>query len=194
MMFEQPFSLAASVGFISAIALLVFGYKVYAFNRHRYSSLFQLPSVIVMGHGPSKTHVMSGLTKSGIVSYPSHDIDLSYLNVGNKTMQIIDPKNMFINDRVDTERLNEVRRLNCKLLLYLFDLSRDSSSISMQLNNFHKAVDTFGNIGYVPVATRLSDRKKLNSLRKRFDKLHEIYMDAEDDFDKLRASSQKQVN
>jgi GTP1/Obg family GTP-binding protein len=180
MILEQPFSIPFAIMFISIVAVLAFGYKIFEFNKKRHSYLYGSPSVVVLGHWPNKTHFVKQLTRNDILAHPSedfkNDIGLSYIDRGNRTLQFVDPKNIFVGNALDEKKISEIKKLNCKYLVYLFDVSHQSKPMSEQIKNFRDVVGALDGISYIPVMNKddACDSKKLDKLKEEFKNVHEF--------------------
>lgn len=177
MIIAETFSIFTSMAMITFIAASVFIIRFYEYMR-RHKHLLTMPAIIMLGHGPRNTAMVSGLTNNVILSHPLHDADFGYMKVGRRKIQVINPRNQ--------NNIKGIKKFDCKLLLYTFDLSKKSKPISHQIKNFKKTIDILGNIRHIPVAMHGKDKKKLGILRKKFSNLHEVYFP--DDMNKIKTS------
>ena len=180
MIFEQPLSIPFAVAFITIVSMISVGYRIFAFNKQRYFYLYGSPSVVVAGHLPYKTHFVKSLTKKEVLSHPAdefkNEIGISYMDFGKKKIQLVDPKNIFIGSSLDGRKIDELKKINCRLLLYLFDVSHNAQPINEQIKNFRRTVSALDDISYIPVMNKIDacDDKKLEKLRQEFKNIHEF--------------------
>jgi len=187
MIFEQTLSIASSISLITVIVIMLFTLKFYSFKRRFLKNFYKLSSVIVTGPNLcGKKTLISNITNKEMVSHPFEDnLKLSYLDFGNKKIQIISFPYSFAFDFTNSE---DFGRINKKLLINVFDVSPDSDDIENQIKNFRKLSPKFDGVDKIIVAnkTDIADNKKLNKLKPEFKKIYKTSSVTNDGLKQLR--------
>lgn len=187
MIFEETFSIIASIVFITAFVIFLFTLKFHYFKKRFFKTFYEIPSVIMTGpHLSGKKSLISNITKDEIVSHPFEDnLKLGYLTLEDKKMQFISFPYNHAFDFINSE---DFEKINKKLLINVFDVSPTSDDIENQIKNFKKISPKFGKVNKVIVANKIdiADNKKLNKLKQKFPKMHKTSSVTNDGLNKLR--------
>jgi GTP1/Obg family GTP-binding protein len=193
MILSENIPIFYSIGFVVAISAGIFVWRFYAFRRNSLENLISTPSIVVTGMRFSgKSSLIKMITGDGISMNPVVDSQTSYLQVGNQRIQFLELPAM---DGL-TDGPNNVKRMNVKSLIFVFDVSKKSPLMEKQVETFENMKSLFG-VPYIVVANKLdmADRKKLNMLERKFEKIHEIsslgkYIARTTDYDSLKKESE----
>jgi len=182
MLFKESFSIFQLIITTIVTAVLVF---IWAFHRHmrkNLEELVKLPTIVVCGPRTSgKTSFVKWLTGSEVLSHPIEDhLNIGYLQDGEKKIQVL--------DGIDTKNIEQIKKLNCKLVIYIFDPSPSSAPVSEQIEEFEKIKKAFKNIQILPLINKIdiADKEKLNEIESKLSRLHRISMKASDGLDRLK--------
>ena len=189
MLFEEMFPIQISIILLVSIVVIVFSWRFYTFRIRPNAEIYKLPSIVVVGpRTTGKTSIVKKLT--GLDS-PSHIVDgkLSYSSyLGPKRLQFIDSH--FPVGKINKNNVGELKRLNSRSLLYIFDVSPTSLDMESQINGYQKLTNIFGDTRVIPVANKLEikDNKKMKTLKSRVKHIKKVYFSREDGLDELKSS------
>jgi GTP1/Obg family GTP-binding protein len=182
-----------SIGSVVAIAAGIFVWRFYVFRRNSLENLISTPSIVVTGMKFSgKSSLIRMITGDVISMNPVVDSQTSYLQVGNQKIQFLELPAM---DGL-TDGYHNFKKINVKSLIFVFDVSKKSPLMEKQVETFESMKNLFG-VPYIVVANKLdlADRRKLDILEKKFEKIHEIsslgkYLTRTTDYDSLKKESE----
>lgn len=169
---------------MTTTVLISVGIFIWIFYKHirRYlENLMQSSSIIVCGPKKcGKTSLIKILTKNEVLPDLVEDLNISYLEDGGKKIQIV--------DGITPKNIKQLKRLNCKLIIYVLDPSPNSISIKEQIKDFEKVERVFKNVKIIPVINKIdiADGKKLNEAKRKIKKFYETSLKTTDGLDELK--------
>jgi GTP1/Obg family GTP-binding protein len=179
MLFPEGLPIFHSIGLIVGISSVLFVWRFHVFRKNSIATLISLPSIVVAGAKFSgKTVLIKSITGSETSAHPFEDsFKLSYLKGEKQTLQFIEIPSL-VEER--EKELQKIKNLNLNSMIYVFDVSENSEPIENQLENFENDKRIFGEIPFIPVASKidLSENEKVEELKNRFGKVYGVpYVD-----------------
>jgi GTP1/Obg family GTP-binding protein len=167
MIFLESFPIFYSLGLILAIAVSIFSWRFYIFRKNLIKTYLSIPSILVLGaKGSGKTSFIKTFTNSQIESHPIHDgFNFASFNMGEKTIQLIEIP--YFVDAIATH-LEKIKNMNLICCIYLFDVSKDSEPIEIQIENFKRIRESFKGLKFFALANKVdvADEQKVEKLKK----------------------------
>lgn len=175
MIFEETIPAIISLTLITVVVVILFSLKFRNLRKNFLEAFFKLPSVIVVGPKNSgKITMIKNMTENEVVTNPfEKDVRVGYLTESDNKIQMI---TLHYDSLVSFVNSGELKKLNNKIFLNVFDVSPDSDDIETQITEFEKSLPYFKGSSKIIVANKvdIADDKKLNKLKKKFDKVHKI--------------------
>jgi len=167
MIFPESFSIFYSLGLIVAIAALIFSWRFYIFRKNLIKTYLSIPSILVLGtKGSGKTSFIRAFTGSQVESYPIQDgFNFASLTLGEKTVQLIELP--YYVDGI-AQHLQKIKGMNLICGIYLFDVSKDSEPIEVQIENFKRIREFLKDLKFLVLANKIdiADEQKIERLKK----------------------------
>jgi nucleolar GTP-binding protein len=167
MIFPESFPMFYSLGLVLVIAASIFSWRFYIFRKNLIKSYISIPSILVLGtKGSGKTSFIRAFTGSQVESHPIQDgFNFASLALGEKTVQLIE-----IPYHVDgiAQHLPKIRDMNLICGIYLFDVSKDSEPIEVQIENFKRIKEFFKDLKFLVLVNKIdiADEQKIEKLKK----------------------------
>lgn len=182
MIFRESLSIFQLLIITTLTAIGIFIWAFYRQIRSYLKDLTQSPSIVVCGpKGCGKTSMVKWLTGGEVLSNPIEDhLNVGYLEDGNKKIQII--------DGVAIKNIEQLKKLNCRSIIYIFDPSPNSDPVNEQIKDFERVKKTFKNIEILPFINKIdvANRKKLNEIESKVKNFYKISIKTADGLDGLK--------
>jgi nucleolar GTP-binding protein len=183
MIFEESLSLLQSITVAILIAVGILIWRFHVFKKKHFKHLTEIPSIIILGPESSgKTSLIKKLTKSEVFPDPIEDhLNIAYLENGGKKFQVVDGD-------ITPRNLEQLKKLNYKLIVYVFDPSPNSIPIEEQIKNFEKLKKFFGYAKIFPVVnkTDIADGERLNKIKNEIQNFFKISVETGDGLEQLK--------
>lgn len=164
--------------FVTALFSIIF----YAHRKEIMRSFYKLPSVVLLGSG-AEGAIREITNKEAMPHVKEEDFYVGY-HTNGETLQLVAPRNV-----KSSVVLRKMKGMNCKSLVYVFDVSPSSEPIVEQIKAFNRAQSALG-ADYIVVANNAhaADKGKLKRVRSMFGDIHEVSLTNRKGVDRLRAS------
>lgn len=173
MLFTETLPAFYSIALMIAISATVFGGRFYIFRKKSLLRLYASPSILIAGSRLSgKTSLIKAITGNDISIHPfKGSLSLAYLKSGDKTLQVIEDC-CLIGGKGNN--LKDLMKLDLISLIYIFDVSKDSEPIEVQLESFENTRKIFDKVPFMVVANKadIADMAKIERLEIKFEKVY----------------------
>ena len=173
MIFPESFPMFYSLGLVVVLATAIFLWRFYIFKKNLIKTYFSLPSVLVLGTKKSgKTSFIKFLTNSQVEQHPIQDgFNLASLNLEGKEIQFLEVPHFV--DGI-ASNLQKIKGMNLICGVYIFDVSKDSEPIEVQLENFKRIKEAFKDLKFFVFANKMdiSDEQKVEKLKNSIGKVY----------------------
>lgn len=175
MILGQTTSITISLISIVVVTTILFTIKFIVLRKKFLEMFFKLPSVIVVGpENSGKLTMIKNITGNKTVANPfENNINVGYINDGDNKIQMISlPYHSLIN----FVSSGEIKKLNNKIFLSVFDVSSNSDDIETQITDFERNLPYFKGFNKLIVANKvdIADEKKIKKLNKKFGEVHKV--------------------
>lgn len=169
MMFVQTMPIIYSLIFALSVGSVVFVWRYAALRKRALSLLYSLPSVMVVGPKLSgKSALIELITNQSASTHIfRNDLKLSKLKSGKQIIQFIE-----LPYQPDEKTVADMKKLNLKRILYVFDASESAESMEKQLEYANEINKMFEGVQLTPVANKVHDSKKEKIEKLRTEKLN----------------------
>jgi len=175
MIFPESFPIFYSLGLIVAIAVSIFSWRFYIFRKNLIKTYLSIPSILVLGtKGSGKTSFIRAFASSQVESHPIQDgFNFANLTLGEKTAQLIEVPYVYYVDGI-AQHLQKIREMNLICGIYLFDVSKDSEPIEVQIENFKRIREFLKDLKFLVLANKMdiADEQKIEKLKKSIGEFH----------------------
>lgn len=167
--------------FVTALFSVIF----YAHRKEITRSFYKLPSVALLGSG-AEGAIREITNKEAMPHVKEEDFYVGY-HTNGETLQLVAPRN---HNMKSGAVLRKMKGMNCKSLVYVFDVSPHSEPIEEQIKAFNKSQNALSGADYIVVANNAHepDKGKLKKIRNMFEDVHEVSLSSRKGLDRLRAS------
>jgi GTP1/Obg family GTP-binding protein len=173
MIFPENFPIFYSLGLVLAIAASIFSWRFYIFRKNLIKTYISIPSILVLGtKGSGKTSFIRAFTGSQVESHPIQDgFNFASLALGEKTAQLIEVP--YYVDGI-AQHLQKIKDMNLICGIYLFDVSKDSEPIEVQIENFKRIREFLKDLKFLVLANKMdiADEQKIEKLKKSIGEFH----------------------
>ncbi|MEM5829361.1 MAG: GTPase [Candidatus Aenigmatarchaeota archaeon] len=174
MLLPESFPIFHSLPLVLAASITIFFWRFYVFREKLIKEFKSLPSIVVLGmKGSGKTSFINMVTKSYPSLHPFQNLNVATTTLGDQKFQFIELPHL-----VDGQPniLQELKKMNLKYFIYLFDVSENSEPIENQLKNFENIRKFFDGYPFLLVANKVdvAKKEKLERLEGRFKNIYKI--------------------
>lgn len=173
MIFAQTLPLVYSLVFALGVGSAVFFWRYAALRKKALDILYSLPSVIVAGPKLSGKSSLIGLitNQSASTHMFKDDLKISRLSSDKQTIQFIELPHL-----PDKNTIEDMKKLNLKRILYVFDASESAEPMERQLEYANEIKKMFENVQLTPIANKVHDSKRgyVEKLDGKFERIYQI--------------------
>jgi len=157
----------------------------YSHRRDIVKSFYRMPSVMLLGNG--RTTMIKEITKREAAPHPKEEDFFVGYHKNGKTVQFAAPRDHPMKHGAMVRKMNG---MNCKSMLYMFDVSPYSEPIRDQIRDFKRTQKALSNMSFILAANKTGrhDKEKLRHVRKAFGGIHEVSLDEGTGMEKLKDS------
>ncbi|MFH8119584.1 MAG: GTPase domain-containing protein [Candidatus Aenigmatarchaeota archaeon] len=175
MIFPESFPTLYSLILITTISIPIFFWRFLVFKKNLLKEFKLSPSIVVAGVKEcGKSSFLKFFTKAEPVSSLVHDgLKVATLNLKNQEFQLVELP-YFVDGLA--KDLMIFKDMNLVYGIYIFDVSRDSPPIEVQLDHFNKLKNFFKSLNFILIANKMDevDGEKLKKLEEELGSVFKI--------------------